>query len=89
MRAVIDEFPPSGLKKPPRQRSDRFHQTLPPVLDQLDEKLGDDFPLWSVLEKFDRENEFNTELKEYRERHGKATAAIRPSRRPRPGSWSG
>jgi len=28
-----------------------------------------------VLEKFDRENEFNTELKEYRERHGKATAA--------------
>ena len=36
---------------------------------------ADDFPLWDVLEKFDRENEFNAELKEYRERHGKATAA--------------
>ncbi len=52
------------------------------VLDQLDEKLGDDFPLWDVLEKFDRENEFNVELKEYRKRHGKETPADKAQQAP-------
>ena len=44
------------------------------VLDQLDEKLDDDFPLWEVIEKFDREREFPEELKEHRA----AKADLRP-----------
>ena len=40
------------------------------VLDQLDETLGDDFPLWDVIEKFDREQEFTEEKAERRERLG-------------------
>jgi hypothetical protein len=43
------------------------------VLDQLDEKLGDDFPLWDVIEKFDRESDFTAEIKERNERQGKPT----------------
>jgi hypothetical protein len=75
-RAVIDEFP-STMDEEATTGSDLidFIKKYRQVLDQLDEKIGDDFPLWDVLEKFDRENEFNSELKEYRERHGKATAA--------------
>ncbi len=75
-RAVIDEFP-SVMDEEATTGSDLidFIKKYRQVLEQLDEKLGDDFPLWDVLEKFDRENEFNAELKEYRERHGKATPA--------------
>jgi hypothetical protein len=75
-RAVIDQFP-SVLDEEATTGGDLidFIKKYRQVLDQLDEKLDDSFPLWDVLEKFDRENEFNVELKDYRERHGKATAA--------------
>ncbi|HEX5471869.1 MAG TPA: hypothetical protein VFW73_08275, partial [Lacipirellulaceae bacterium] len=32
------------------------------VLDQFDEHIPEDFPLWDVIEKFDRENDFTAEL---------------------------
>ncbi|HEX4414949.1 MAG TPA: hypothetical protein VH107_15040, partial [Lacipirellulaceae bacterium] len=75
-RAVIDKFP-AILDEDQTTGGDivDFIKKYRQVLDQLDEKLGDDFPLWDVLEKFDSEQEFNAEMKEYRERHGKATAA--------------
>jgi hypothetical protein len=84
-RAVIDEFP-SILDEEQTTGGDLvdFIKRYRQVLDQLDEKLTDDFPLWDVLEKFDRENEFNAELKEYRERHGKATPADKAKADPAP-----
>ncbi|HEX3599089.1 MAG TPA: hypothetical protein VHU84_03040 [Lacipirellulaceae bacterium] len=71
-RAVIDEYP-SILDDDQTTGGDivDFIKRYRSVLDQLDEKLGDDFPLWDVLEKFDREGEFTAELKDRRERHGK------------------
>ena len=36
----------------------------------VDETLGEDFPLWEVIEKFDTEQEFVEELKQHRERQG-------------------
>ena len=49
------------------------------MLDQLDETIGDDFPLWDVIEKFDREQDFTEELAEHRERQG-----LPPKRQRRP-----
>jgi hypothetical protein len=40
------------------------------VLDQFDERLGDDFPLWDLLEKFDRENDFTEDINAHRKRKG-------------------
>jgi hypothetical protein len=40
------------------------------VLDQLDERIPDDFPLWAVIEKFDKEMKFTEELAERRQRLG-------------------
>lgn len=40
------------------------------VLDQQDETLADDFPLWDALETFDIERKFAQELAEYKRRHG-------------------
>ena len=42
------------------------------VLDQLDETIGDDFPVWDVLEKFDKEQVFKDDLERHNERIGKA-----------------
>ncbi len=75
-RAVIDQFP-SILDEEQTTGGDLvdFIKKYRNVLDQLDEKLGEDFPLWDVLEKFDRENDFNAELKEHHERQGKPTGS--------------
>ncbi len=43
------------------------------VLDALDERLGPDFPLWDLVEQFDREQDFVEELKEHRGETGAAT----------------
>ena len=71
-RAVIDKFP-SILDDDETTGSDLldFIKRYRTVLDQLDEKLGEDFPLWEVIEKFDRENDFPEELKEHRARQGR------------------
>ena len=36
---------------------------------QLDETLSDDFPLWNVIEDFDYDQLFRTELEAYKQRH--------------------
>ncbi len=42
------------------------------VLDQMDEELGDDFPLWDVIERFDNEQKLQEELSAHAQRIGKA-----------------
>ena len=71
-RAVIDKFP-TILSDEETTGGDLvdFIKRYRNVLDQLDEKLGEDFPLWDVLEKFDRENDFPEELKEHHVRIGR------------------
>jgi hypothetical protein len=71
-RKVIDKFP-SILSDEETTGGDLldFIKRYRTVLDQLDEKLGEDFPLWDVIEKFDRENDFPDELKEHRAAQGR------------------
>jgi hypothetical protein len=70
-RLVIDEFP--FIMEDDQTTGDdilEFVKKYRDVLDQLDERLGDDFPLWDVIEEFDREQEFTEEKAERRERLG-------------------
>jgi hypothetical protein len=53
------------------------------VLDQLDERIGEDFPLWDVIEKFDRENSFTDEREEHKKHTSGAAEKAAPS--PAPG----
>jgi hypothetical protein len=71
-RAVIDKFP-SILHEDETTGGDLldFIKRYRTVLEQLDEKLDASFPLWDVIEKFDRENDFPEELKEHRARQGR------------------
>ncbi len=73
-RAVINEFP-SIMDDEATTGSDLidFIKRYRQVLDQLDEKIADDFPLWDVIEKFDKESDFTTEIKERKEKQGKPT----------------
>ncbi len=73
-RLVIDEFP-AILDDEAMTGEDilDYIKKYRDVLDQLDERLGDDFPLWEVIEKFDSEQEFAEELAERRERLGQTT----------------
>ena len=70
-RLVIDEFP-SILDEQATTGEDlvEFVTKYRDVLDQLDEELPDDFPLWDAVEKFDVEAEFIDELSRRRERLG-------------------
>jgi hypothetical protein len=71
-RKVIDKYP-SILSEDETTGSDLldFVKRYRTVLEQLDEKIGEDFPLWDVVEKFDRENDFPQELKEHRKAQGR------------------
>ncbi len=75
-RTVITDFP-SIMDDEATTGSDLidFIKRYRQVLDQLDEKIPDNFPLWDVIEKFDKESDFTTELKERKEKQGKATGA--------------
>jgi hypothetical protein len=59
------------------------------VLDQLDETIGEDFPVWDVVEKFDKEQVFKEDLERHNEHIGKAkpadgTAAGQPAATAKP-----
>jgi hypothetical protein len=75
-RLVINEFP-SILDDEASTGEDilDYVKAYRKVLDQLDERLGDDFPLWEVIEKFDSEQNFTEEIKEHQQRQGGATDA--------------
>jgi hypothetical protein len=70
-RLVIDEFP-TVLDEESNIGEDilEYIKGYRDVLDQLDETIGEDFPLWEVIEKFDREQDFVEELKQHKERQG-------------------
>jgi hypothetical protein len=70
-RLVIDEFP-TVLDEEANIGEDilEYVKRYRDVLDQLDETLDEDFPLWEVIEKFDREQDFTEELKRHQERQG-------------------
>ncbi|MEN0109668.1 MAG: hypothetical protein AAF805_02990 [Planctomycetota bacterium] len=48
------------------------------VLEQLDEQIADDFPLWGVIERYDSEANFRVELAERAERGLRSGAAVAP-----------
>jgi hypothetical protein len=68
-RLVIDQFP-SILDAEATTGDDliEYIKHYRDVLDQLDETIGEDFPLWEVIEKFDREQNFVEELNVHRQR---------------------
>ncbi len=70
-RLVIDEFP-TILDEEAMTGEDLvdFVKKYRDVLGQLDETIADDFPLWEVIEKFDREQDFVEELADRRKRQG-------------------
>ena len=70
-RQVIDEFP-SIMDDDATTGDDllEFVKDYRKVLNQLEGTLGDDFPLWDVIEKFDREQDFTEELSARRQRQG-------------------
>ncbi|HEY3393680.1 MAG TPA: hypothetical protein VGK58_13300, partial [Lacipirellulaceae bacterium] len=72
-RLVIDEFP-SILDDEASTGEDilDYVKQYRRVLDQLDERLDDGFPLWDVVEKFDVEQDFTEELQDRRQRQGQA-----------------
>lgn len=74
-RALINEFP-AIMDEEATTGGDLidFIKRYRTVLDQLDEKIPDNFPLWEVIEKFDKESDFATEIKERHEKQGKGTA---------------
>lgn len=75
-RKVFDAFP-SALDNDVSTGDDLidYIKQYRDVLDQLDETIGDDFPVWEVIEKFDKEQLFKEELDHHQERMGKAKPA--------------
>jgi hypothetical protein len=72
-RAVIDEFP-SILDDEAMTGEDivEFIKDYRDVLEQREETIADDFPLWEVIENFDREQDFTEEIAEHKKRTGRA-----------------
>jgi hypothetical protein len=70
-RLVIDQFP-ELLNEEAMTGEDilDFIKRYRDVLDQFDQTIPDDFPLWEVIEKFDREQNFTEELAEHKKRTG-------------------
>jgi hypothetical protein len=62
-------------------KANKGHSTLfrkverPPFShDQLEETIDEDFPLWDVIEKFDREQNFTEELSAHKARQAEESA---------------
>ncbi len=49
------------------------------VLDQLDEELGEEFPLWDVIERFDTEQKLQEELTAHLQRESGSAPNAKPS----------
>jgi hypothetical protein len=80
-RAVIDAFP-MILDEDQTTGGDilDFVKQYRRVLDQYEERLSDSFPLWDVVEKFDRENDFTEERKEHDKHKAPGTGAATPEK---------
>ena len=73
-RLVFDEFP-EALANESSTGDDLIQYILQyrNVLDQMDEELGEDFPLWDVVERFDNEQKLQEELNKHFQRIGRPT----------------
>lgn len=68
-RLVLDEFP--VLLDGEGTTGDdilEYVKDYARVLEQLDETIPADFPLWDIIEEFDAEQDFTAELQEYKQR---------------------
>jgi hypothetical protein len=72
-RKVFDAFP-SLLSDDGNTPDDvlYFVKDYREALNQLDESIPEDFPLWVLIEQFDTERDFAEELQEHLERQGKS-----------------
>jgi hypothetical protein len=83
-RLVIDEFP-AILDDEASTGDDliEYIKDYHKVLGQLEELVGDDFPLWDVIEKFDRDQQFTEDLKRHQQQQTHTPdEAIGPSATP-------
>ncbi len=72
-RLVIDEFPGIlGEEITTGEDPLEYVKDYRDALDQLDETIDADFPLWDVIDRFDREQSFVEELNEHRRRQGES-----------------
>lgn len=84
-RKVFDEFP-QAIESESSTGDDLIQYILQyrNVLDQMDEELTDDFPLWDVIERFDTEQKLQEEMTAHMKRvdEKKAGAGQTPSATP-------
>jgi hypothetical protein len=83
-RAVIDAFP-AVVDEEQTLGGDilDFIKAYKRVLDQFEDHIGENFPLWDVIEKFDREQNFTEERNEHH-KHQTSPAASAPATPPAP-----
>jgi len=49
------------------------------VLDQMDEELAEEFPLWDIIERFDNEQKLSEELAAHQMRVAESQPADKPA----------
>jgi len=82
-RQVIDEFPEAGENElivgdDILEYVQQYHK----VLDQLDEQIPDSFPLWKELKVYDRDLQFQDEIKAHAEKTGAAKDQTAEAKQP-------
>jgi len=79
-RQVFDAFPES-IENESSTGDDLIQYILQyrNVLDQMDEELGEDFPLWDVIERFDNEQKLQDELNKHLQRIGREPLNAAPA----------
>ena len=82
-RKVFDAFP-MAIESDSSTGDDLIQYILQyrNVLDQMDEQLGESFPLWDVIERFDNEQKLQDELAAHKQRIGGTPSAGAPGAPP-------
>lgn len=84
-RQVFDQFP-SMIDNDASAGDDLIRYILEyrNVLDQMDEELGEEFPLWDVIERFDNEQKLSEELAAHHKRvaESQPAATSKPTEQP-------
>jgi hypothetical protein len=80
-RQVFDEFP-QAIENESSTGDDLIQYILQyrNVLDQMDEELSEDFPLWDVIERFDNEQKLQEELATHKQRIGETKPDAQPAK---------
>ncbi len=82
-RQVFDEFP-QALENESSTGDDLIQYILQyrNVLDQMDEELSEEFPLWDIIERFDNEQKLQDDLAAHKQRIGEAQPEAQPAAEP-------